>query len=165
MFNILKKVSAFVYTKITNSLKEIKTNIFNSLNKFNEPIVTPAVKEKILPYSLKEKGKYIDFTIILTDKKLSYDVYEDYMSVLKEKLDLSKNLARLRTELICYPKETEKAAMFSLNKSYTIYEDTYSKDILSLYKDIIKLSENYNVNNIITIRLKIDLYPKTYKIK
>lgn len=162
MFSKLKTIYFSLYSKLSIYLEELKKSL-KSIFFSSENLDKEIMKKEDLLYFLEEKHKSIYYVIKLFGKPLTYNLYVRYMSVLKDKLHLSKNIARLRIEIACYPKEVETGVVFSPGKSYTLYEDTYSEDILLLYRDIIKLADSYNVKSIVTLQLEIRLYPKPVK--
>jgi len=157
MFSKLKTLLLSAYlevdTYLKDLLKSIKSNFIVSV-----PLEKEVIKEENLLYFLEEKQNSLYYVIKLFGSPLTFPLYISYMSVLKEKLNLDTNIARLRIEMACYPKDMDNGAVFSPGKSYTLYKETYSDDILLLYKDILKLRDNYNVRSIITLQFDIKLY-------
>ncbi len=157
MFSKLKSLCLSVYFQIGTYLKDlltsIKSNLINSVTLKKE-----VMKKEDLLYFLEEKQKSIYYVIKLFGSPLTFPLYVSYMSVLKEKLHLSTNIARLRLEMACYPENMDNGVVFSPGKTYTLYEDTYSSDILVLYRDILKLGDSYNIKSIVTLQFEIKLY-------
>jgi len=157
MFSKLKSLCLSTYSQIGTYLKDlvksIKTKLINPVTLEKE-----VIKKEDLLYFLEERQKSVYYVIKLFGSPLTFPLYVSYMSVLKEKLHLSTNIARLRLEMACYPKDMDNGAVFSPGKTYTLYGDTYSSDILLLYRDIIKLTDSYNVKSIVSLQFEIKLY-------
>lgn len=163
MFNIIKDTLSF----LSKSLYTLKDYIFGvksvSISEENTKIST--IKKENYSHLINEKSNSLDYIIFLVDKSLTYENYLTHIKYLEEKLHLSKKFARINIELVCNTRETEKAVIFNLPKVHTLYEDTYMSEMQCIYKEILEVSDRYNVKCLLSVNMNIRLYSKNYKIK
>lgn len=161
MLNFLKTSYNTLLSYSNTLFSKLKSKVSNWLLLSSD---SSDLKKEKLDFSLKQKGNHIDYVMIFIKNSFSYELYISHLKSLEDKFCLDKNIVRLSIEAICYTKDTDKVSIFELPRSYTLYEDTYSEELSKMYIDLLSLSEKYTVEKLSSIRLRIDLYNKSYRL-
>jgi hypothetical protein len=163
MLSILKDTLSY----LSKTWSNVKSYLFGlkkvSLSEENKEIPAP-LKEDYSRF-LSTSSNRVDYVIFLVDKLLTYNLYLTHVDYLKDRLRLSRKFGRINVELVCKTRDTDKAVIFNLPRTHTLYEDTYISEMDLIYKEILLVSDRYNVKSVLSINMIIHLYSKTYKIK
>ena len=156
-----------MFKKFKEFINHLYNNVKSTLLKYlPNTLVTQSnldVESKIVKTIINKN--HFNYRIIFSPSKSLLDINQLKLELqnLKDFLQIGSNFIRINGQLLFYL-DNVKEIQQCQTKTYSMKLETYDLEIQNLVKDLVFLSERYNIKEMTDISFNVILYTDTYKL-